>query len=135
MTIRATLVGSLTPKGISKGVHVGQGSPPLWGDPSATHGHTTAGPAATSGEKRAAQLIPARRPPQATHGTCRAVVFRTGQPWPPPWAPADGGPPHRRPVGLPCLGETLGRPPHHQVTVVPPRPHAAASGKKSAPPN
>ena len=90
-----------SPEGISQG-HVGGGG---------SHGDTTAGPAPTSGKKRAARPIPARRQSQATHGTYRGgIVFQTGRPWPPSGRPADGGPPHHRPVGFSCLGESQSDP-------------------------
>ena len=65
------------PLGAPSGANVGWGPTPVTGG---SHGDTTSGPAAASGKKRAAQLIPARRRPQATHGTyrggCRGPVQR-----------------------------------------------------------
>ena len=123
-------VGSLTPEA-SQGGPRGAGFTPAVGGSSATHGNTTAGPAATSGEKRAAQLIPARRPPQATHGTCGGESCSGRAAVAPPWAPRRRGPPHRRPVGSPASGDPGDH--HRRSRWHPPRPHAAASGKKSAP--
>ena len=89
--------------------------------PQNTHRAPRTGRALGAGRKHAAQLIPARRTPQATHGTYRGGSRVPGGvgPWSPERLPRRAGPKHHVPMGGFCPRGT----PQGRATSRPPRAH------------